>query len=350
MDEQVRVPLKTIMVVGDSHLSSVNHGYHLDYPNEALYYEEIFNKIAETENVDYYINAGDFVINKEFDLSYRMKVDKILNERKKLLEKRGGRMIYIKGNHDISGKSTTEYNYYVSRGIFEAASSIPVLNIKNSKDEVVLSVNMHDYNDLGPVSIEGKYNILITHGYFVFDYVLEGEDIPNYGDPVRLTEKTDWAGLDYILCGHIHTEHIMRGKIQDKPCTVHYLPCMSRPQYIKKYEEGTEAKREGSIDLIRVYEDDIELERYPIEFLDNKVCFNVERIHSDAAKIEQNLVNKERREALMSMAEELENYEKRETDPVKQVEQLGNVEQKYKDIVYDWFTVARENLKTNKLI
>ena len=347
MDEQIKQPLYTLMVVGDSHLDSKNIGYHLNYPEETLFYEDIMKKLAEMEHVDYYVNAGDFTNKGDFSLDYRIRIDEILKTRKDIIESRGGEVIYLKGNHDITGKNTTEYDYYVSRNMFVAAANKKTLDLKNSAGEIVLHIEFRDYGDTSSITCAGKHNIIIAHGYFVFDNVLEGDDIPNYGNPVRLTDMDGWKGAEYLLCGHIHSEHIMRGQICGTSCTVHYLPCLSRPAYIKKLEEGPDAKREGSIDLIRVYEDDIELERVPIEFLDNKVCFNIERIHNDAAKLEQGMANKERREALMTMAEELEQYEQRETDPVKQVEQLGNVEQKYKDIVYDWFAEASK-LQTKK--
>ena len=80
--------------------------------------------------------------------------------------------------------------------------------------------------------------------------------MPNYGAAVDLTDKKDWAGLEYLLCGHIHTEHVQKIRIGGSGYTiVHYLPCLARPQYVKKYEEGPEARRQGHIDLIRVYED-----------------------------------------------------------------------------------------------
>lgn len=338
-------PKEIIMVTGDSHLNSENYGYHINYAEETLVYEEIINKIIDKENVNYYINGGDFVLHKDFSLAYRSKVDKILEERQKMIKNRNGKMIYLRGNHDTTGKSLTEYDYYAQRNLFVPACNQPTLDFKNSKDEVVLHLELKDYGDTSAIQPYGKTNILITHFYGIFDCILEGDEIPKYGQPLDLSNKTNWAGLDYILAGHIHVEHIVRGQIDGRNCTVHYLPCLARPAYIKRCEEGPNPVKEGCIDLIKVYEDHVYIERYPIPFLDNNVCFNIERIRADAAKLELSMIAKDRQEALKNMAEELLQYETRETDPIQQVMQLGNASEKHKNIVKEWFEEAQDNIK-----
>lgn len=338
--------LHTILVCGDSHLSSENYGYHLNYPKEVLYYEKLLNKLVETEDIDYYINTGDFTMNKEFSLQYRATVDDILKERKELVEGRGGKLIYIRGNHDISTKSMTEYDYYANRGVFIPAIKEPFIDFKNDNGDVMLHLELRDYNNYTPIQNYGKTNILCTHGYFLFDHVIEGDDMAKYGEPISLTSKTEWEGLNYILAGHIHTEHIIKGLIGQKACTVHYLPCLSRPSLIKKELENPIL--EGSIDLIKVYDDNVDIERVPIEFLDNKVCFNLERLQRDQDKLETMMLSDERKQALKSMAEELQSYEHRETDPIKQVMNLANAQEKHKNIVKEWFEEAADLIKTGK--
>lgn len=338
-------PLAILMAVGDSHLDSSNYGYHLNYAKETLYYEEVFNKFAEMEGVTHYIHTGDLVMHKDFNLEYRTKVDELLLARKQLIESRGGKVIHLRGNHDISGKSVTEYDYYAQRGLFVPAIAMPELDIRNSQGQVVLHAVFRDWGDTAGIIPTGMTNIMFAHGHFAFDQIIEGDDMPNYGQAVKITNKRDWEGLDYLICGHIHTEHVMRGQICGRSCTVHYLPCMSRPAYIKRFEEGPDAVREGCVDLIKVYEDHVDIERCPIPFLDNNVCFNMERLKNDAAKLELSMVDKTRRDALKSMAEELQQYEKRETDPVAQIMQLPNTQDKHKEIVKDWFEEAREALK-----
>ena len=340
-------PLAIIMVGGDSHLDSNNYGYHLNYPKETLYYERTINKIIEMEQVTHFIHAGDFVMHKDFSLSYRSEVDSILNKRKRLIESRGGNMIYLRGNHDRSGRSLTEYDYYAERGLFETAANHPILDIYDAgNSQPICHIELKDWGDISAFKPYGDKNILITHFYGVFDRLLEGDEMPNYGQALKLGNKTDWAGIDYILAGHIHTEHVMKGQIDGRNCIVHYLPCLARPAYIKRYEDGPNAVREGCVDLIRVYQHKVEIDRYPIEFLDNKVCFNMERIMNDAAKLDLSRVDKDRHAALKSMAEELQQYERRETDPVQQVMNLGNADQRHKDIVKEWFDKAKDLLKT----
>lgn len=338
-------PIATIMVVGDDHLDSNNYGQHLNYPKETLFYQEMLSKIAEIEQVTHYISTGDLVMKKDFSLDYRAEVDKLLTARKKLVESRGGEMIYIRGNHDVSLHSITEYDYYANRGVFIPAAKRPTLDFENSEGQIVLHLELKDWKDESPCNNIGLHNILITHGLFTADHV-EGETMPNYGTAIDLTNKADWAGLEYILCGHIHTEHIQQLRVAGTMTTVHYLPCLARPQYIKKYEEGEQARREGSVDLIRVYDDGhIEVERYAVDFIENRLCFNIEKIYNDAAKLELSLASQSRREALKSMAEELQQYEAREVDPVAQIMALGNADELHKKIALSWFDEADEQLK-----
>lgn len=342
------LPIATIMVVGDDHLDSNNYGQHLNYPKETLFYQEQLTKIAEEEQVTHYISTGDLVMKKDFSLDYRAEIDKLLTARKNMVEARGGEMIYIRGNHDVSLHSITEYDYYANRGAFIPAAKRPTLDFKNSAGQVVLHLELKDWKCETPCNNIGMHNILITHGLFTADHV-EGETMPNYGTATDLTNKADWAGLDYILCGHIHTEHIQEIIIAGHRTTVHYLPCLARPQYIKKYEEGEQARRQGSVDIIRVYESGlVDVERYAIDFIENRLCFNIEKIYNDAAKLELSLASQSRREALKSMAEELQQYESRDVDPVAQIMALGNTDELHKKIALGWFDEADEQLKNNK--
>lgn len=339
--------LATIMVVGDSHLSAYNYGQHIAYSKETLYYEELLTQIAQEEKVNYYINAGDLVMKKDFTLEYRQRVDDILKKRRDMMRSRGGDMIYIRGNHDYSLHNITEYDYYAYRDIFKRAKDCPVIEFRNSQNISVLCLNLKDWQDTTPANVSGQHSILITHGLFTSSHV-EGETMPNYGTAVDLTDKKDWAGIEYLLCGHIHTEHIQRLRIggATELTVTHYLPCLSRPQYITKYEEGENKRTAGNIDIIKVYEDGtVNVEAYAIDFLDNKLCFNIDHIIEQQSKLEMTMGDQSRREALKNMAEELRQYETREVDPIEQVMALGNVDELYKNIVKDWFEEADALLK-----
>lgn len=260
--------LYRLMISGDDHLSSKNYGGHRDYAQESLDYFIYLRKLAEQYKATHWIGLGDFSYGRFTTLEYRREVEAELDIQNKLLN---GRRYVIKGNHDKASYGMTEYEYYLSRGRFKGSERLELGN---------LVIDMRDYGDLSGVDVsDGKKHILLTHGFFTFD----NTSLPDYGVSTKLDNKHDWYGLDWILCGHIHEEHVLEGFISNgngrtAQSRVHYLPCLSRPSY---HREQTPVK--GAVDFIDVYDDgNYYINRLEIDLLPLEKSFDIEAINKEA--------------------------------------------------------------------
>jgi predicted phosphodiesterase len=211
-----------VIAFGDIHLCSKNYGAHVDYPNESLYYFENITDIAEESQATHIIGTGDFSYGRFHKLEYRLKVEELLHRQNKICN---SNRFEVKGNHDVATSGMTEYEYYVERGL-----------IKPSKYLVFDKVNitMVDYGKHDKIEIlkeEGKMNIVIAHDFFKFN----NTQLPNYGSAHILDNMECMLGVDYLICGHIHSVEAFDGIIEvgDRyhKTTVIYPGCMTRPAY-----------------------------------------------------------------------------------------------------------------------
>lgn len=260
--------LARIMVVGDTHLSSKNRGGHKDYPNESLYYYNYITNLIKEYKCTHCVDLGDFTYGRFSTLEYRREVEKALELR---CEAVNSNYYMLKGNHDEATYGLTEYEFYLDK-YFKGSTHLDIGN---------LSLNMVDYGKELDNNIKigmHKTNVVLAHNYFKFaDSIL-----PNYGNPVELDNLSLWAGVKYIISGHIHNEHIQKGKIiytdiytNDTyafDCICHNLPCLSRTNY------SSDLPDKGAVVILDVYEDKIEYNRVEIDLLPLEDCFNIENI------------------------------------------------------------------------
>lgn len=266
-----------IGVCGDLHLSSKNYGGHVNYPEESLHYFQMMSTLIQQYGMTHFIYTGDFTYGRFNTLEYRNDVENELQKQHKLLD---GRLWVVKGNHDSASYGMTEYEYYLERKYFKGSEKLDF----GSK----LTIDMRDYGDLSGVDLtDGKDHILMTHGYFTF----KNSNLPNFGASTVLDDKHDWCGIKFILCGHIHEEHMIKGIISDGKgmaahCAVHYLPCLARPSY-----HGEDTPVKGCIDIIDVYDDDtynictLTIDLLPIEESFDIARINSEKEHKEALKV-----------------------------------------------------------------
>lgn len=233
--------IANILICGDSHLGSKNRGSHNNYPEESFYYYKYATDAAIEYKATHFIGLGDLTFGRFGTLDYRILVEKEMERRREALN---GNVWEIRGNHDIATYGMTEYTFYLQKGMFRGSENLSIGN---------LNINMVDYGeyDNTPVNIEmGKTNFLLTHGYFRF----KDTNMPPYGEALILDDYSKWFGMDYMISGHIHTEHVFSGNIikgnEAHEMTVHYLPCNARPAYIK----GGMAD-EGALALISIHSD-----------------------------------------------------------------------------------------------
>ena len=261
-----------ILIEGDKHFCSKNYGGHVDYANETITYCNKVRDIIVNEGVTHYINGGDFSYGRFDSLEYRGKVDNAIDELRQLVN---GNLWFIKGNHDKASYGQTEYEYYLGRRMFKGSENLDfALGTPNGG----LHLEMKDYKDFSQFKeVPGAINILVTHGYFVG----KAEENPIIPPQVILQEYPAWAGADMLICGHIHTESLEKVKgYGGKDVTIHYLPCLSRPAYIKDFRPAT-----GSVDLITVYDDGaVEFAQIPIEFLPDEESFDLAKIQLQKEK------------------------------------------------------------------
>lgn len=266
--------LAKILLSGDDHLKSKNHGQHIDYASESFHYFKSLGDFCEENNVTHWIGLGDLTYGRFNSLEYRDQVEEEFQRQNRILN--GNRWI-IKGNHDSASYGMTEYEYFLKKGYFKGSQILQIGNLNLSM------VDFGKYNETD-VLIEddpNKKNIILTHGYFAF----KGGKY-NFGEPVILNDMHNWSGAELIICGHIHTKAVLNGVINDATGTGHattviYLPCLSRPAYMQAGNPEV-----GEVMLINVYEHLIECNIVELKLLPLEESFNLEKIKEEQAKKE----------------------------------------------------------------
>lgn len=271
--------LAKILISGDDHLSSKNHGQHVDYAKESFYYFKMLGDYCKDNQITHWIGLGDLTYGRFTSLEYRDMVEEEFKRQNEILN--GNRWI-LKGNHDSASYGMTEYEYFLKKGYFKGSQLLQIGS---------LNINMVDYGKYNttPVLVEdNKQNILLTHGYFAF----KGGKY-DFGEPVLLDNMTQWFGIPFMICGHIHSRTLLKGFInkdgQATTTQVHYLPCLSRPSYLMS---GNPEK--GQVVIITVYENRMLYDEIHLDLLPLEESFNLERIKEMQLKkeaLEHNHVN-----------------------------------------------------------
>ena len=313
-----------ILIDGDHHYGSKNHGGHRDYASESLYYGNEINKIIKEKEITHSIGTGDLTYGNFHTLDYRAKVDALLEERNRLVS---GNFWIVKGNHDKSSSGTTEYEYYAAKGTFRTSE---VLDIGIGTPGGGLHIEMKNYGDKSEFTrVEGAYNLIIGHGL----YSMTNDGMPKYGEPnIQLDNFEPWAGVDMIIAGHIHSEHLVKGRICGKEIAVHYLPCLCRPAYIRAGMPET-----GTVDIISIYTDGVEIEPYEVQLLPLDVSFDLEAIkRADEA----NAIRVEQKVDVADVAKRLEEHVRVINDPLSAIEHMEGIEPSVKQLAAEIYKEA----------
>ncbi|MBR1454065.1 MAG: metallophosphoesterase [Lachnospiraceae bacterium] len=271
-----------ILVYGDLHLCSKNYGAHKDYPKDSLNALKIVTDEAKKFNATHIVGLGDFTYGRFNNLEYRSSVEKELNEQYELCK---GNRYEIKGNHDSASYGVTEYEYYLSRGLFKSAENLTFGNVH------ITMVNFGEEDSTTPNIVycedNSHINIIFMHNFFKF----KDTNIPNYGKPQDLDDYVSWFGVDYIVSGHIHTSDVFDGLMTKEINGIKvghrvlfdYPGSMSRPAYL-----GDATDKVGHIVEITVYDDSsIKYDRLDIELPSIEETFNV--ADKEAEKVREKL-------------------------------------------------------------
>jgi len=220
--------------------------------------------MAKERQVTHIIGLGDLTYGRFNTLEYREAVEELLIEQNQITN---GNRWEIKGNHDEASYGKTEYEYYISRGLIRGSQHLRIGNV---------NINMVDFGKVETTDVvlggEDEINLILAHGYFLF----QNNRMPAYGEPFMLDNFEKWYGVDYIVCGHIHHEHMLEGAITNSagnthPCVLHYLPCLSRPAYI----EGMTPEI-GTVVMLTIYDNNVmKYETIDITLLPIEESFNL---------------------------------------------------------------------------
>ena len=189
-----------IVIYGDIHLSSKNYGGHKDYVKESLEYFTKITEIAEENKATHIIGLGDLTFGRFNTLEYRLEVEKLLSRQYSLTN---GNRYELCGNHDIASYGKTERDFYIDKGIIKKSQNISFGNIH---------ITMIDYGktnetEMNIVDADDHVNIVLSHNYYKFSNSIT----PNFGTAINIDELTNWFGVDYIICGHIHKQLVLKG-------------------------------------------------------------------------------------------------------------------------------------------
>ena len=208
---------------------------HKDYAKESLEAFALTNKKAKELKKQGrkvgIIGIGDLTFENFTSTRYRRKVEKLLEERMKITN---GNFWEVKGNHDVQSNEMSEYEFYEDKGYFKHERFIEDNGIK---------IWLADYYDdlkevLGSEKHDGELNILIAHKHIMWKNSKMGYFGKNYKDYTLIDDNKIFEGLNYIICGHIHTPFIDKGKVYgDGTCKLIYQGCASRPNQDNLYEQ-----------------------------------------------------------------------------------------------------------------
>lgn len=312
--------LGRILVYGDPHLSSKNYGAHRDYPKESLdCFRSILNTALEYQ-VTHLIGLGDFTYGRFHTLEYRDEVERLLKD---MYDAVGGRHYELKGNHDSASYGMTEYEYYIKRGWLKAAENI---NIGNTH---LTMVDNGLFGKTAPnISLEdGQYNILFAHDFLRF----RETQLPNFGSSIELDEMSQLYGLDYIFCGHIHSQLIFEGSIQKsingitkaRKAVVVYTGSLPRPSY-----KANAMDLVGKLGMITVYSDrEPKVDLIDVELLPLEESFNLSLKAADTLKKEE----KEQRVDISDIIGQLSSHRSTVGNPEDIISSLDGIDKRYKD-------------------
>lgn len=305
--------LASILICGDTHLSSRNRGGHKDYPEESLYYYNSLTDLALEYNCTHCIDLGDFTYGKFHTLEYRTQVENALQRRKEAVN---GNYYMLRGNHDVSTSGLTEYGFYLNK-YYSGSCNLEIGNLN-----LMMVDNGDEDKDLDIKA--GKTNIVLAHNYFAF----EDSNLPFYGQAIKLENHSKWYGVNNIISGHIHMEHIQKGRINKLDentgdtycfdCICHNLPCLCRTDYSENLPD------KGAVVILEVYEDRVQYNRVELDLLPIEDCFKIEEILAERKEKESKPVVE-----IRDIIEALSRFEMVAVSPELKINSL-NVDERYK--------------------
>jgi predicted phosphodiesterase len=309
-----------ILIVGDNHLSSSNRSNHADYSDEA--YQCLLNivEIAEEQDIDLYIDLGDISYGK-FNLDYRAKVEALYERLNKVTH---GKCLSVRGNHDMSLKNISEWEYYtLHRKMFNNLDNftdglIEVSRVEDGYMTVDLDLcrlHLIDYKheDVDLHIADGKSNYVCMHNYVKF----KDTAMPNFGTAIELDFKEGWYGVDAIFCGHVHRHKLFKGEMfkdgHGKNVNVIYPGAIVRTNYEDDMDE------EGHIVLLDNTNEQ-EMTDISIPWIPEEDAFLIADIIKEQKKVD-----------VSDIVKNLNDKERTIGNPIEAIQNMADYKQEYKD-------------------
>ena len=307
--------IKKILIVGDNHLSSSNRSNHTDYARESLDCLKEIQSITESEHIDYYVDLGDISYGK-FELSYRAEVEKVYEDR---FKSTNGNIISARGNHDISNKNISEWEYYTKhRKIINNCECLHSVS-EGYRYFDTLNIRWHiidfGHEDVKLEIGDGMYNIVCAHNFFKFS----DTNIANYGTAIELDYKEDWFGIDLLIVGHIHKNTMIKGTMKkdgkSKEVMVYYPGSIVRTDFIKDLPEC------GTVVMVTARDgEEPEITLLDVPWIPQDEAFQIGDIIKEKKKIN-----------IDDVVAKLNDTERNVGDPEVAVRNLTGFKQEYKD-------------------
>lgn len=311
-------PIAKVLIYGDIHLNSKNYGGHVNYAEESLHYFHEITEVAKELKATHIIGLGDFTFSRFHTLEYRSKVEAELEEQYKITN---GERYEVKGNHDTASYGMTEYEYYTEKGLIKTSTN---LHLGNTNIAMVDS-GLSDSWKILPVET-AKTNIVLAHDYFKFS----DTRLADYGTAIELDNKEDWFGVDYLICGHIHKRELFQGKVikgtEAHNLVVHYLGCMSRPQYREGHMDT-----QGCLVCLNIYEnEDIRYDIIEVPLWDLNKSFNLSFREDKASSTKE-----KPKVDISDIVKQLNTHERNVGNPEDIISAMQGVDERYKKKAID---------------
>ena len=307
--------LARVLIYGDIHLSSKNHGAHVNYPKESLHYFREITELAEEKQATHIVGLGDFSYGRFHTLEYREAVEQQLEKQYAITE---GNRYEVKGNHDSATYGMTEYEYYVKKGLLRPSTNLTLGNVNIS----MVDHDRYDENTILKPGNPDEINVVLAHNTFKF----ADTRLPEYGNHVELDTFIDWFGVDYLIVGHIHKQEMFEGLVlkngKGHPMVVQYPGALTRPSYREGHMDLV-----GQVTLLTVRDNgEMQYDILDVELLPLEQTFNL-----DKKKIEkEKKAAKEARLDISDIVEKLNLHERNVGNPEDIIEAMVGVDSRYK--------------------
>lgn len=304
-----------ILIVGDNHLSSNNRSNHTNYAKESLDCLKFITGLIDERGIDYYIDLGDISYGK-FELAYRAEVESIYTNRYNSLQ---GNCFGVRGNHDVSNKGISEWEYYTKHR-----------KLINNSDKIVIVSDGYKYFDTDNIrwhlvdfghedtKLElkgnGCVNFVCAHNFLKFN----SSNVANFGKGIDVDQFENFYGVDGIFCGHIHHNLTLQGSIckdgSSKDAFIYYPGSIVRTDFVKNLPEH------GEVLIVHNNSSGLSFEKVSVPWIPEEEAFQIGDIIKEKKKVD-----------ISDIVKTLNDRERNIGDPEVVIHNMTGFEQKYKD-------------------